>query len=81
MYQQFHQFLLSEESKLLLSKIKHIEIKKIIYIYFGFLIIFSFFGKSYGNDAKEDYFFEVQFGNLIVGKTKVSLIKDEKNYV
>ena len=78
MYQQFHQFLLSEESKLLLSKIKHIQIKKFIYIYFGFLIIFSFFGKSYGNDAKEDYFFEVQFGNLIVGKAEVSLIKDEK---
>ena len=78
MCQQFHQFLRSEESKILLSKIKHIQIKKIIYIYFGFLIICSFFGKSYGNDAKEDYFFEVQFGNLIVGKTKVSLIKDEK---
>ena len=78
MYQQFHQFLRSEESKILLSKIKHIQIKKIIYIYFGFLIIFSFFGKSYGNDAKEDYFFEVQFGNLIVGKAEVSLIKDEK---
>ena len=78
MYQQFHQFLLSEESKLLLSKIKHIQIKKIIYIYFCFLIIFSFFGKSYGNDAKEDYFFEVQFGNLIVGKAEVSLINDEK---
>ena len=78
MCQQFHQFLRSEESKILLSKIKHIQIKKIIYIYFGFLIVFSLFGKSYGNDAKEDYFFEVQFGNLIVGKAEVSLIKDEK---
>ena len=57
---------------------KHIQIKKIIYIYFGFLIVFSLFGKSYGNDAKEDYFFEVQFGNLIVGKAEVSLINDEK---
>ena len=78
MCQQFHQFLRSEESKILLSKIKHIQIKKIIYIYFGFLIVFSLFGKSYGNDAKEDYFFEVQFGNLIVGKAEVSLINDEK---
>jgi hypothetical protein len=42
------------------------------------LIVFSLFGKSYGNDAKEDYFFEVQFGNLIVGKAEVSLINDEK---
>ena len=78
MYQQFHQFLRSEESKVLLSKTNHVQIKKIIYIFFGFLIVFSLFGKSYGNDAKEDYFFEVQFGNLIVGKTKVSLIKDKK---
>jgi len=77
-YQQFHQFLRSEESKVLLSKTNHVQIKKIIYIYFGFLIVFSLFGKSYGNDAKEDYFFEVQFGNLIVGKAEVSLINDEK---
>jgi hypothetical protein len=77
-YQQFRQFLLSEESKLLVSNIKHIQIKKIIYIYFGFLVVFLFFGKSYGNEAKKDYFFEVQFGNLIVGKAEVSLINDEK---
>ena len=78
MCQQFHQFLRSEESKILLSKIKHIQIKKIIYIYFGFLIVFSLLGKSYGKVAKQDYFFEVQFGNLIVGKAEVSLINDEK---
>ena len=75
---QFRQFLRLEESKVLVSKTKHIQIKKIIYIYFGFLIVFSFFGKSYGNEAKEDYFFEVQFGNLMVGKVAVSLINDEK---
>ena len=59
-------------------KKKKLQLKKIIYIYFGFLIVFSFFGKSYGNDAKEQYFFEIQFGNLIVGKVEVSLINDEK---
>jgi hypothetical protein len=42
------------------------------------LIVFSFLGKSYGKVAKQDYFFEVQFGNLIVGKAEVSLINDEK---
>ena len=75
---QFHQFLRLEESKVLVSKTKHIQIKKIIYIYFGLLIVFSFFGKSHGNVVQEDYFFEVQFGNLIVGKAEVSLINDEK---
>ena len=42
------------------------------------MIVFSFFGKSYGKVAQQHYFFEVQFGNLIVGKAEVSLINDEK---
>ena len=52
-----------------------------IYIYFAFVLTFLLLGKSYAYEAKEDYLFEVQFGNLIVGKAEVSVISDEKKII
>ena len=37
-----------------------------------------FLGKSFAYGDSEDYSFEVQFGNIIVGKAEVSVISEEK---
>lgn len=57
------------------------QFQKYIYLYFAFVLTFLLLGKSYAYEAKEDYLFEVQFGNLIVGKAEVSVISDEKKII
>ena len=47
------------------------QFQKYTYIYFAFVLTFLLLGKSYAYEAKEDYLFEVQLGNLIVGKVEV----------
>lgn len=62
-------------------KNKLLRLQKCAYIYFGFVLIFLFLGKSFAYGDSEDYSFEVQFGNLIVGKAEVSVISDEKKII
>jgi len=57
------------------------QFQKYTYIYFAFVLTFLLLGKSFAYEAKEDYLFEVQFGNLIVGKAEVSVIGDKKKII
>jgi len=59
-------------------KNKFLRLQKCTYIYFGFVLIFLFLGKSFAYGDSEDYSFEVQFGNIIVGKAEVSVTSEEK---
>ena len=59
-------------------KNKLLRVQKCSYIYFGFVLIFLFLGKSFAYGDSEDYSFEVQFGNISVGKAEVSVISEEK---
>ena len=81
MCRRFHRFLLLEESKVLVIKKIYTQLPKFIYICFAFYFAFLSLGKSFAYEAKEDYFFEVQFGNIIVGKAEVSVINDEKKII
>ena len=62
-------------------KKRYPQLPKFMYICFAFYFAFLSLGKSFAFEAKEDYFFEVQFGNIIVGKAEVSVINDEKKII
>jgi len=75
---QFHQYLQLEENKILLVKINtmHKHIKN----YFNIIISVVFFFNTSAYGSVENYFYEVQYGNLIVGQAKVS-IKTSSNKI
>ena len=72
MCQQFRQCLQLEENKIFPIKKK---LKIIIYlkIYFKVFSIGIFFINFSAFASKENYFYEVQFGNLIVGQAEISI--------
>ncbi len=77
MCQQFHQYLQLEENKIFPIKIKskiHSHIKN----YFKILILSTLFLNSSAYGSMENYFYEVQFGNLIVGQTEISIKTNSK---
>ena len=77
MCQQFHQYLQLEENKIFPIKIKS-KIHRHIKNYFKILILSTLFLNSSAYGSMENYFYEVQFGNLIVGQTEISIKTNSK---
>ena len=77
MCQQFHQYLQLEENKIFPIKIKS-KINRHIKNYFKILILSTLFLNSSAYGSTENYFYEVQFGNLIVGQTEISIKTNSK---
>ena len=79
MFLQYHQHLLLKENKIY----NHIKINKIIKfntLFIKFLIIFVLFTSHNAFGYKEDFYYEVQFGNFVVGKSQV-FIEADSNHV
>ena len=77
MCQQFRQYLQLEENKIFPIKIKPkiIRYLKIYFKVFSLSIIFINFSAF---ASQENYFYEVQFGNLIVGQAEISINTSNK---
>ncbi len=78
MCRQFHQYLQLEENKILPVKINTMHGH--IINYFSIIISVVFFSNTSAYGSVENYFYEVQYGNLIVGQAEVS-IKTSSNKI
>ena len=72
MCQQFRQYLQLEENKIFPIKIK-LKIIRYLKIYFKVLSLSIIFINFSAFASQENYFYEVQFGNLTVGQAEISI--------
>ena len=80
MFLQYHQHLLLKENKIY----NHIKINKIIKfntLFIKFLIIFVLFTSHNAFGYKEDFYYEVQYGNFVVGKSQVFIEADSSHVI
>ena len=80
MFLQYHQHLPLKENKIY----NHIKINKIIKfntLFIKFLIIFVLFTSHNAFGYKEDFYYEVQYGNFVVGKSQVFIEADSSHVI